>query len=266
MALFSERHGYRKVPEKMVPESMSDELRNLLWNLIDSSVEHRDYEKVTGRLWHQFYKKPLDTRPYYSGYEGTSYHKSWEAVRKDYFECGWARVYDYIEFLVGLKTIEERLVNQILSEEFAAYRLIDGEICPITDQAEIDSIKEAVALRGKFDPVAEHLYTALTLLSDRQKPDYRNSIKESISAVESMARLITGDENATLGKLLKKLEAEGKMHPALEKGFGNIYGWSSDAEGIRHAMTEESNVSQAEAKFYLVACTAFVNYLKSISG
>ena len=34
-----------------------------------------------------------------------------------------------------------------------------------------------------------------------------------------------------------------------------------DADGIRHAMLEESNLSYIDAKFMLVACTNFINYL-----
>jgi hypothetical protein len=40
----------------------------------------------------------------------------------------------------------------------------------------------------------------LQKLADRENPDYRNSIKESISAVESAAQEITGDTGATLGR------------------------------------------------------------------
>jgi hypothetical protein len=38
------------------------------------------------------------------------------------------------------------------------------------------------------DAVSEHLNTAIGFLSDRKNPHYRNSIKESISAVESLMK------------------------------------------------------------------------------
>lgn len=47
-----------------------------------------------------------------------------------------------------------------------------------------------------------HLTKALSLLSDRNKPDYRNSIKESISAVEATCKSLTGI--STLDKALSK--------------------------------------------------------------
>lgn len=102
-----------------------------------------------------------------------------------------------------------------------------------------------------------HLQTAVDRFSDRDAPDYRNSIKEAISAVESLCRILTNDSNATLAGALKKID----VHPALQKGFSAIYGYASDADGIRHAMLDEPTLSADDAKFYLVLCSAFVNYL-----
>lgn len=56
-------------------------------------------------------------------------------------------------------------------------------------------------------------------MSDRQKPNYRNSIKESISAVESICKIITQDEKATLGKALKKIE---NLHPSLQGSMDKL--------------------------------------------
>lgn len=58
------------------------------------------------------------------------------------------------------------------------------------------------------------------LLADRKSPDYRNSIKESISAVEAICKLITGSQKATLEDALRQLETKlGSVHPALKDAF-----------------------------------------------
>jgi hypothetical protein len=99
------------------------------------------------------------------------------------------------------------------------------------------------------------------MLSDKEKPDYRNSIKESISAVESACRLVTGLPKATLSDALKRVP---NLHPALALGFDKIYGYTNDAEGIRHSLTtDQAANTYTEAKFMLVACSAFVSYLQS---
>jgi hypothetical protein len=103
----------------------------------------------------------------------------------------------------------------------------------------------------------------LELLSNRKNPDYRNSIKESISAVESMAKTITQKPKADLEEALRILERSGKIHGALKAGFSKLYGYTSDEGGIRHAMMEEPDLSSSDAQFFLVSCSAFTNYLKS---
>jgi hypothetical protein len=60
---------------------------------------------------------------------------------------------------------------------------------------------------------------------------------------------------------MKKLENKTPIHGALKQGFLNIHGFTSDGEGIRHALLDEPNLHQEDALFMLVACSAFVNYL-----
>jgi hypothetical protein len=40
-----------------------------------------------------------------------------------------------------------------------------------------------------------------------------------------------------------------------------IYGYSSDEGGIRHALTGVSNIDHADAKFMIVSCSAFCNFM-----
>jgi hypothetical protein len=49
----------------------------------------------------------------------------------------------------------------------------------------------------------------------------------------------------------------------LKAAFSSLYGYTSDANGIRHALTEEPDLDQADAVFMLVTCSSFCNYLIS---
>ena len=110
--------------------------------------------------------------------------------------------------------------------------------------------------------VAIHLNSALEKLSDKESPDYRNAIKESISAVEAISSQIAGKDKAELAEALKVLSEKIELHTALRQGFIKLYGYTSDADGIRHALLEETKLDFEDAKFMLVACSAFINYLK----
>ena len=99
------------------------------------------------------------------------------------------------------------------------------------------------------------------MLSEKEKPDYRNSIKESISAVESLCKKISENDKATLGAALTTLEKRGILHPALKSAFSSLYGYTNDANGIRHSLLQESNLTSADARFMLISCSAFINYV-----
>ena len=154
-----------------------------------------------------------------------------------------------------------RVFNDVFEREFIGYRFLNGQIVPITDEHELSSIGDAC--RNPIEGCRKQIQKAVAFLSDRQNPDYKNCIKESISAVESICQVIVGDEKATLGDALKKLEDTGvQIHPAMKQAFQKLYGYTSDQGGIRHAEGMfESNVTFEEAKFMLVSCSAFINYL-----
>jgi hypothetical protein len=148
----------------------------------------------------------------------------------------------------------------------SAWRIIGNQVVRLTSCEEIEAVEAAQAVVGKYEPVATHISTALRHLSDRKSPDYRNSIKEAISAVESMCRVITNDPKATLRDALKKLEKAGvKIHPSLKIAFDKLYGYTSDQGGIRHSLLDQSSIDFDDAKFMLVSCCAFVNLLKARS-
>lgn len=152
-------------------------------------------------------------------------------------------------------------INKLFQREYVGYRFIDGEITPISDDIEVTEIEKSLDV--EFQGCKSHIKKALGFLSDRDNPDYKNSIKESISAVESICQIIAQNSKATLGEALKKLEEHGvKIHEAMKKSFSSLYGYTSDEGGIRHCEGMfESNVTFEEAKFMLVSCSAFVNYL-----
>jgi len=143
----------------------------------------------------------------------------------------------------------------------SAWRIVGNRVVRLTSDQEIETVEKALTLKG---PVGTHITTAVGFMSDRKKPDYRKLIKESISAVEAMCCIITGKAKATLGEGLSTLENKGIiLHGALKKAFGNLYGYTSDAEGIRHKLLEDPQTDFEDAKFMLVSCAAFVNLLQA---
>jgi len=271
---FSQRYGYTPIKDKIQCESMDDELRIGLWNVfkllvvdgLNDNVYSSSFDSYVRSLWIHFFKLPVDSIP-----RKNSLHSSspTERIREWFFKQPWFEVYDLIEFTVQMDPSNFdvdnfiEVCNYVLKKELSGYRFIDKKICPITNESEILSIEESIL--STANPTLKsaniHLKDALSKVSDRKNPDYRNSIKESISAVESLAKIISGKPKATLGEVLGKLKPTIQIHPALEEGFKKIYGYTSDSHGIRHCLMDESNLDFEDAKFMLVSCCAFINYL-----
>ena len=179
----------------------------------------------------------------------------------------WYTIFDFIERYLKISKAETRntmckIFNEILEDEASAYRILNNQVVPITNDFELKAIEEASGT--PYNAVNKHITKALDLFSDRKNPDYENSIKESISAVEAMCCIITGmsGANATLGKALKKLKENGvHIHSAMESAFSSLYGYTSDENGIRHGGIDFTEAPSEDAKFMLISCSAFVNYL-----
>ena len=89
----------------------------------------------------------------------------------------------------------------------AGYRIVGRIVVPITNQEELQSIEQAQTT--EYESVNKHILKATQLFSRRPTPDFENSIKESISAVEALCCIITNDKKATLGDALFSFRQKG---------------------------------------------------------
>jgi hypothetical protein len=255
---FRQRLGLKPVRSILQVDSIDEPLKNALWDWVMSLIgDNSDSAaKLRVRFWTNFLRRSRDTLPQY-GYQTLA------AIRAWFFAVPWYDVYEAIEFFLkghGGGNTATAVLNHILARDMAGYRVIDQKITPIIDQDEIDAVQTA-ATSGPSGAKL-HLSTAIRLMSARDKPpDYRNSVKESILAVEAAARDFTGDDKATLPDAIRIMKAKRALHPAQEQAMAKMYAYTSDEGGIRHALVDERNVDLADAKYMLVICAAFINLL-----
>ena len=255
--------------------SIDQALKNKLWNAFieDFFVQHSDLSlkgkdsnraSVCKYIWKHFFENRIDLIPSY-GNGVVMCHMVLDHIQNSFFNAQWFEIYDFVEFIAGsfhLKSFINKC-NIVLEQDMAGYRIVNDIIAQITSEEEISTIEQALDSTDAIKAVNVHLATALGFLSDRQTPDYRNSIKESISAVEALCRIAVSDDKATFGKAIAIIERQYSLHPTLKEAYSKIYGYTSDADGIRHAMLEDGlPIEFEDAKFMLVSCSAFINYLK----
>jgi len=279
---FSERYGYIKVSDVVQYECMSEELRTVIFNsfveyiiigfynydrgdklptcTLKEALYIYKYADNFNKFFKSFYvhvlKKRITDIPESKGL-------AWKEFEMYFNNAQWHEVYSLVEWFYQKIVTDSaewqnafhKRINKDLEEYGAGYRMLNGLIMPITDNNELVEIQSAITVTE----ATKHLDMALQCLHDK---DYRNSVKESISAVEALVRTKTG--KSTLGAGLSELEDKQIIIPqGLKQGMYKIYGWTCGEDGIRHAIMENAQeITVAEAKFMLVVCSAFINYLK----
>lgn len=89
-------------------------------------------------------------------------------------------------------------------------------------------------------------------------PDFENSIKESVNAIESTLMILLNQPNGTLGKLIKTAG----LDPDIEKLVSQAYGLASNKDFVRHGGVESQNISQLEAEFFLEFSASTIIYIR----
>ena len=280
--LFSEREGYSRPKLALDEHQISESLRSKCWNCIfkiyfnDISVRSFDgygraryserFDLISNRLRYGFFEITVDDKP--------DPQRERERIRRWFLESEFPKFYDFIEYICGLdinsdnkyrdeynhrRTYEEWM-NRIFEEEKVCFRFVNHKLVKIIDAHEIDEVESATQNEAPF---SAHISAALVLYSKRPDPDFRNAVKEAISAVESASKSYYGDRSVDLAKVLAKLEVQLGLHSQVLAAFKNLYAWTSAADGIRHSIMDKSSLTEHETRFMIIACSAFCNLLIS---
>lgn len=269
MATFSDRLGITQ-PAMLQVDAISTELANSLWNVFHTLYHWEYWPEAARVVCRGFTKTRVDHLP-------TTPNDCSSWLSDVFFGGQWFQTYNLVEFLVlnhqlimagapGHKRHDATLatwLNKVLERENSAYRFVGQSLAPISNHAEVTAVEKAAgaAVASGLQGAEKHIRASVAMLSLKPAPDYRNAVKEAISAVESVAKQLANDERTTLTPALKALASKTTIHPALHAGFSSIYGYTNDADGIRHSMLENATVDFAEAKYMVVSCSAFVHYL-----
>lgn len=180
------------------------------------------------------------------------------------FEKGdYIEIYGWLQFVLKHQP-PTNFANQLqarLKHCRAPYRVVGGDIlCPIGSDLDAVIVDRAIqdVTASSLTGAREHMKTAVAQLTAGQ---YADSVRESIHSVESVVRML--EPSGDFSKALYRLEQKNRIHGAMKQGFLNLYGFSSDEQGIRHPLLDKEapSVDEADALFMIGACSAFLSYL-----
>ncbi|MYB56022.1 MAG: hypothetical protein F4X51_06505 [Gemmatimonadetes bacterium] len=275
---FSQRYGYVPLPDPMQMEQVSDDLRIEIWNAIREillSIRSYSLQEYSNECYFheessRFIERALGRVLIIAEDEiDTTYDEVFSQFKTLILQGSFNEVLDLVEIVANNRPPEDGFVNRISNsfERCAAAYWLDKsnypyQFFPRSSKAQGEATQEAIkTIRdGGMEGAATHLRDAAAHINAQQ---FADSISDSIHAVESVARQID-PKSKTLGPALNSLEKAGLIkHPALKEAFSKLYGYTSDEQGIRHALLEKNSpdVDLDEAMFIFGACASFAAYL-----
>lgn len=204
-----------------------------------------------------------------------------EVLRNLVMNIPWYRFYDTVE------TVAERIIyideednfsqsRKNESVSFSAYRQRVNELfsdynvdwkmnesgqleLPLPPFLE-DKVKSTEdRLADQFRPARVHFAKARAFALGSHR-DAENSIKESISAIESICKTFYPDAS-TLGDALKMMRKDGSVSPMLITIVEKFYAYANAEPAVRHGSNKDSAVLEHDAELALHFAAAFIRTL-----
>ena len=274
---FSQAQGYEELPEPLNLGELPTEARVQIWNALYFwlSPSTRSRESAWGRSWYMIDPWLSILERVHAVHDGnpadewdSGFTPVREGMRARIERQAFNRVFDLIQFIMRDSQCPRDFVLHMCTV-FGNCRLayvIDSGPSPTIFPAATTEEGEAVlsSLRaldqGGLRGGASHLRKSAECIN---QGDWADSIRESVHAVESVARQLDSKASSSLAPAVRSLEKRSALHPALKQAWSKLYGYSSDEQGIRHALLdrEQASVGMDEAVFMLGACASFASYL-----
>lgn len=275
---FKEKYGGVEFPLQL--NEMSRALRNRLWNTFTAEIyrywtlkpkheagqlRNAQLEKLVADVVDAIGYSVDELPNHFWIQHSRSVHKH---LKKIYEALDWVGAYDFVEKVLracppGWGEPFKASLNTVLEQEKSGYRVVGSSLVAITDVAEISEVEEALERSGSG--ARKHIESALSHLgkSPATEGDYRAASHEAIAAVESIVREHTGGNS--LGQGLKAVKLNFPTNPAFILAMEKLYGYTNSPDsGVRHCFLDDiQSIDFAEAKYFVVACSAFVNYVLS---
>ena len=272
---FSQAQGLEELPRPLALGELPQEIRNRVWDVFyrttneNSAVPPGSLDPVVYGAWEtvlrdlhvRFFGQPAD--------EFSVFVLDVCDRNKSFFlgDMPCNRVFDFLQQVMRHLDCPREFLSGIIAifEECPLAYVVDTSgpptIFPAVTPEEGEAIKAAHRdlQRARQDAARGHLREAAQHLAEGK---WRDSVRESITAVESVAMSL-GTGGATLGDALKKLDREWRIHPALHGALSKLYGWTSDEDNVRHgaeAVDGGTEVDREEAVFMIGVCASFCSY------
>ncbi len=272
--LFSRKFGLKQTPEGLlydnVPETTRVSIFQIIFSELNAPVEGNHRYESLYRAICRFLRIRWDWNLHHE-------YQYAQAIEKLILGCEWHQVYEVcqIGYSYMKKILQEdrpgygwaesfqEKVNALFRDEFLGFELRDGKIEKIGNPITDAKIKEARYLlkESEFKGADQHFEKAIKAINSRPKPDAENCIKDAVAAIESVGRVIVGDDKALLDDIIDKAARNGVIPKPLDQTFQKVYAYRGNEPGVAHGAVDLSKVTEAEGELILAMSAAMIIYL-----
>jgi hypothetical protein len=262
--IFSKRYGLRPTPDGLVSGDVPERARIGLYHIIEEFFGERH-----GAHFLDLYRQicvALRIRRDRDVYEEWSASRTIEEL---IMGCEWLQIYDVCEVacaslkVEGFRTKFYAEVNQLFTEEQLGFEFRNGLVEKIGVGFIDAQIKEARYLlkEPEFKGADEHFEKALKAVNIRPNPDVENCVKDAVSAIESVGRILVNDEKPLLSDIIRDMAKRGIIPKPLDEAIQKVYAYRGNQPGVAHGLVGDSKVTVDEAEFVLAMSAAIIIYL-----
>ena len=269
---FSRSQGLSEAPKKLQIGQLPSPLRNQLWSVIYYHLRDEVRYSYGKRFIYSSWAKMLyDYETNVDFLPADEFVSEWEFVKKKYknlvLTAPYNVVLDFLQYILyhRSKPFEfECEIEHLLTEHLAAYTLVNERrtIAPSATSEEGQALANSMAQvrDAGFIGAHQHLIKAIERFNSVQ---FADSIRESIHAVESVARRIDPKSSSTLAPALRNLKQNIYLNSQFLSGVEKIYAYTNSEEGLRHPLIDDENAQadDSDALFMIGACASFCSYL-----
>ena len=271
---FSQAAGIDPPPQPLALGELSEKARNLLWGVLyksllkstGSTIQAGEeylidpWKAILCDFHEHVLEEPVDEF-------SSDFNKTGSEMKYFFLHEEYNRIFDFLQFVFRHKKRPysfSSTVESVLKDSMCAYTVVIGgsTIVPIALPVQRESVKrdfQALA-SGPFESARSHLRESAKFINDDNPP---GSIRESVHAVESVARTIDPKKSKTLKPALDSLENAGLLKQPLKGAIDKLYAYASDEPGSRHGKVPHklSTAGLHEAVLVFGTCTSIAAYL-----
>jgi hypothetical protein len=162
-------------------------------------------------------------------------------------------------------------LQRIFLEEHLAYTFVQDEVRRRGRSHTRQQVAKAEPTLGdpRLNNARAHFAKALQYFDHPSKPDYENSVKEAVCAVEAAARHLFPHTNAkTLGEVVNRIRGagEGQLPKPIADTLTGLYAYRNAGDGVSHGGADGGKATQAIAEYALVVAASQIILLHEIAS